>query len=157
DEGVSFRSFNWGMNAFSADEDGYPLVEPQRVRAFHSIIVDTRPGNDGFLSSSNVEYVDIGSTEPPALLPMLRLKDGSMQEGNKGTTRLDLIVTLSQNPTRTVTVNYATANGTAQAKSDYTAASGKLTFLPGQTSRTISVSIVTDRKREPTETFTVKL
>src|SRR5262249_22275572 len=115
DEGVSFRSFNWGMNAFSADEDGYPLVEPQRVRAFHSIIVDTRPGNDGFLSSSNVEYVDIGSTEPPALLPMLRIKDGSMQEGNKGTTRLDLIVTLSQSPTRTVTVNYATANGTAQA------------------------------------------
>jgi len=66
-------------------------------------------------------------------------------------------VTLSQSLTRTLTVNYATANGTAQAKSDYTAASGKLTFLPGQTSRTISVSIITDRKREPTETFTVKL
>jgi hypothetical protein len=56
-----------------------------------------------------------------------------------------------------VTVNYQTANGTAVAGSDYTAAFGTLTFSPGQTSRTIAVTVTGDRKREPHETFTVRL
>ena len=56
-----------------------------------------------------------------------------------------------------ITVSYSTANGTAVANSDYTAASGTLTFQPGETSRTISVSIKGDRKREADETFSVQL
>jgi hypothetical protein len=56
-----------------------------------------------------------------------------------------------------VTVNYATASGTAVATSDYTATNGTLTFQPSETSRTISVSIKGDRKREPNETFSVQL
>jgi hypothetical protein len=56
-----------------------------------------------------------------------------------------------------VTVNYSTANGTAMATSDYSATSGRLTFQPGETSRTIAVSIKGDRKRETNETFTVRL
>jgi hypothetical protein len=66
-------------------------------------------------------------------------------------------VTLSQSSSEWVSVNYATANGTAVAKSDYTATSGTLTFQPGETSRTISVSIKGDRKREANETFSVQL
>jgi chitinase len=87
----------------------------------------------------------------------LGIADESVREGNKGTIRLNLAVTLSRSTTDTVTVKYATANGTAQKKSDYSATSGTLTFQPGQTSRTISVSIKGDRKRESNETFTVKL
>ena len=56
-----------------------------------------------------------------------------------------------------ITVNYATANGTALAKQDYTATSGTLTFQPGDTSRTILISIKADRKREPNKTFSVYL
>jgi chitinase len=56
-----------------------------------------------------------------------------------------------------VTVNYATADGTAVAKSDYNSASGTLTFQPGQTSKTISVAIKGDRKREADETVLVQL
>jgi hypothetical protein len=105
---------------------------------------------------SRDDRVAIGT--PAALLPpFLTIADGSVLEGNKGTTHLNLAVTLSRSTTKTVTVKYATADGTAQKKSDYSATSGTLTFQPGQTSRTISVSIKGDRKREPNETFTVQL
>jgi hypothetical protein len=87
----------------------------------------------------------------------LTIADGSVKEGNKGATRLDLTVTLSRSASETVTVSYATRNNTALAKSDYTATSGWLTFQPGQTSLKISVWITTDRKREPNEKFTVIL
>jgi hypothetical protein len=93
----------------------------------------------------------------PPTPPALRILDASALEGNKGTSRLDLPVTLSRMSSDTVTVQYATANGTALAKQDYTATSGTLTFQPGQTSRTISIAVKTDRKREPHEAFTVRL
>jgi hypothetical protein len=67
------------------------------------------------------------------------------------------MVTLSRSVTDAVSVQYATVNGTAQAKSDYTATTGTLTFQPGETSRTITVSIKGDRKRELNETFSVEL
>jgi hypothetical protein len=43
-----------------------------------------------------------------------------------------------------ISVDYATSDGTASAGSDYTAASGMLTFVPGQTSQSFSVGIVDD-------------
>ncbi|HBL61393.1 MAG TPA: calcium-binding protein, partial [Cyanobacteria bacterium UBA8803] len=55
------------------------------------------------------------------------------------------------------TVNFATANGTATAGSDYTAVSGTLTFAAGETSKTITVPIVGDTTNESNETFTLNL
>src|SRR5439155_1902214 len=54
------------------------------------------------------------------------------------TTSATFIVSLLEPSGLTITVNYATANGTATAGQDYTAASGTLSFPPGQTSRTRS-------------------
>jgi chitinase len=87
----------------------------------------------------------------------LSILDGSVREGNRGTTWLDLTVSLSRYPDDVVTVKYQTADGTAKKKSDYTAASGTLLFQPDEISRVISIAIKTDRKREANETFTVKL
>ena len=43
-----------------------------------------------------------------------------------------------------MTVQYATANGTATAGSDYTATSGTLTFTPGQLTQTVTVPVLGD-------------
>jgi len=77
--------------------------------------------------------------------------------GSEATTPASIAVILSAASGQTVTVNYATANGTATAGSDYTATSGTLTFNPGVTSQTISVPIINDTTVEGNETFTVTL
>ena len=56
-----------------------------------------------------------------------------------------------------VSVEFATANGIALAGTDYTTASGTITFAPGETRRTILVQTLDDAAAEPTETFTVNL
>ena len=56
-----------------------------------------------------------------------------------------------------VSVDWATANGTAVAGSDYEAASGTLTFAPGETSKTVTVQLLGDVDLEPNETFYLNL
>ncbi|GIR77918.1 MAG: hypothetical protein CM15mP80_05430 [Alphaproteobacteria bacterium] len=58
---------------------------------------------------------------------------------------------------KTITVDYATADGSATATNDYVSSTGTLTFNPGETSKTISLSIVQDTIDELDETFTVSL
>jgi hypothetical protein len=89
--------------------------------------------------------------------PRISIGDVIVSEGNTGTTSATFTVTLSASSTSPVTVTYATANGTATAGSDYQAASGTLTFAPGETSKTITVLVYGDRVPEPNETFFVNL
>lgn len=161
--GVGFGC--WGFSAdygpFRTDEDGYPEFEPQSVFAGSTLYDNRVSGNSGWVESLG-DVVDFGSSEPPLPPPpppppALSIADGSVSEGNKGTTTLNLTVTLSRSSTEAVTVKYATLDGTALAKQDYTATSGTLTFQPGKTSGTISVAIAVDRKRESNETFWVQL
>ena len=70
---------------------------------------------------------------------------------------LILLLSLSAASSQSVTVDYATANGTATATNDYVSANGTLTFNPGDTSKTISVTIVQDTLDEVNETFTIGL
>jgi hypothetical protein len=78
-------------------------------------------------------------------------------EGNTGTVNATFTVTLSRATNVDVTVQYATADITAAAGSDYTAASGTVTIPAGQTTATVTVAVRGDRLPEPTETFAVNL
>ncbi len=87
-------------------------------------------------------------------LPALSIADADpVTEG--GTAQFE--VTLSAASGQIVTVSYATADGTAVADSDYTPATGTLSFQPGDRTRTISVSTVDDDDPESEEHFTVTL
>jgi len=66
-------------------------------------------------------------------------------------------VSLSPPSSVTATVSYATANGTATAGSDYTAASGIVTFAPGTTTQSVPVQVLGDVVVEADETFLVNL
>ena len=66
-------------------------------------------------------------------------------------------MSISEASTQTITVDYATANDKATAGEDYQAASGTLTFAPGETTKTVSVQVNGDTLYEPDETFFVNL
>ena len=66
-------------------------------------------------------------------------------------------VSLNSASASPVSVNYATADGTAIAGTDYTATAGTLTFAPGETSKTVSVPIATVMTGGPTKAFTLNL
>lgn len=89
--------------------------------------------------------------------PVLSVGDVSLVEGDKGTRRAKLAVTLSPESSSTVTVKYATVDASAQAPSDYSAKSGTVTFKPGQTSKTVSVAVRSDTLVEGDQSFTVSL
>lgn len=87
----------------------------------------------------------------------ISIADVSVVEGNNGTKRMTFTVVISSVSTQSVTVQYATANGTANAGSDYTLKSGSVTIAAGSLSANISVSIKGDRTTEPNETLFLNL
>ncbi len=91
--------------------------------------------------------------------PSLSIGNVSKLEGNKGQTNFTFTVSLSAASSQAVNVQFATAHGTALAGriNDYRAASGTLSFSPGTTSRTITITINADKTSEANETFFINL
>ena len=85
----------------------------------------------------------------------LSVADASAHENTDDA--LEFAVSLDRSSTLTVTVEYATSNGTATAGDDYTATSGTLTFTPGDVAKTVSVPIADDAIDEGAETMTLTL
>ncbi len=79
----------------------------------------------------------------------------SIVEGNSGVKVLQVPVSLSAPSGQTVTASWTTLNYEAVAPGDFTAASGTVTFAPGQTTQTVSVTIKGDTLDEPDERFLV--
>lgn len=110
------------------------------------------------LVAANFNGFDPGSTNTTPTPTLTLAPTGpSITEGNTGSQSLTFTVSLSAVASSTVTVQYATANGTATAGSDYTATSGTLTFAAGTTSQTITVPVLGDTTAESSETFTLAL
>ncbi len=89
--------------------------------------------------------------------PSLRINDVSLTEGNSGTKNFSFTVTLSTPSSQTVSVTYATADGSATGGSDYQATGATLIYTTGQTSKTVNVGVSGDSTGEPEETFFVNL
>ena len=85
----------------------------------------------------------------------LTVADAEVEEGPD--TAVAFQVTLSRAASGAVTVDYATADGTAVAGEDYTATSGTLTFAAGEVAKTVSVPVLDDAIDEGKETFRFSL
>jgi chitinase len=95
--------------------------------------------------------------DDPSTAMRLTIGDVRIARSDSGTRTAVFAVTLSKPATQQVTVNFATANGTAIAGTDYLAVSGTLTFAVGQTTQFVMVTIKGTTGAAPTRAFTVKL
>ena len=97
----------------------------------------------------NIERSDAG------VVKQLAVADAEATEGEDPS--LDFVVTLAPPADWTVTVAYATADGTATAGADYMATNGTLTFAPNETEKTVSVTVIDDTVEDTPETLTLEL
>jgi hypothetical protein len=112
------------------------------------------------LTSTDVDLADAqgrGSINDDDIAPAIAITDVSVNEGTGPSVFATFVVTLSGSSGLPVSVSYASANGTAKAPGDYIAVTGTLVFAPGETSKTIQVSVVGDSTAERTENFYLNL
>ncbi len=108
-------------------------------------------------ASDNNGHTNLSNPFDVAVSNSLAIASGAALEGNSGTTNILFNVTLSPSRALPVTVNFATVDGSATAGSDYTATNGTLNFAPGETNKTILVTVSGDTELEPNESFLVRL
>jgi subtilisin family serine protease len=116
--------------------------------------ITTDPFDPAVPTPQQVNFAVIGREPPP---PALRVIAPSRPEGNEGLTEFVFTVQLDRWPTQVVTVNYATADGSAIRNEDYQPTSGVLRFGVGEMSKTVSVMVIGDRREESDETFSLVL
>ena len=156
---LDFTTGNWNtphrVTVTGVDDDDLDGDVEYNVRFAFSTAA--APGGDG--NYRGLDPVDVALTNLDDDLSILSVSGGGeVAEGDSGTTaRASFTVTLSPARRQAVSVSYATSDGTAEAGSDYESASGTVTFSPGETSKTVTVTINGDDEAEANETFTLAL
>jgi serralysin len=129
-------------------------------------VTQTASGNDlvlalGSNGSITVKGYYLQSTPPTisygGVIPAASIADATVVEGNSGTTNAVFTVSLSAPAAGGESVMVSTVNGSATAGSDFTAVNTPVTFLAGETQRSVAVAIIGDTAVESDETFSVQL
>lgn len=97
-----------------------------------------------------VNFSRVGA-QPPGIV----VNSQATAEGDSGTRQISFTVSLTTASPEAWTVSYATSDATAQAGVDYISGAGTLTFLPGETSKTVSIDIIGDTQVEEDEAFSI--
>jgi DNA-binding beta-propeller fold protein YncE len=135
------------------DQEGRLYVADQTTDALHRFDSQGNYQDDPVTSSASSLQGPLGiAFDAQGRLLISSKNDNAVYRYDRGVT-----VTLSAASATPVTVNYATADGTATAPGDYTAQSGTVTFAPGQTSRLILLATHYDGAADGNETFGVQL
>ena len=147
----------------TCDEDGNTAAFPSANHARISLAGRT-PGEIIYFrvlprnTDNQGEFSICAFDETVAVIPTISINDLRINEGNSGTKQFDFTVSLSSPSTNSVTINYRTQDVSATSPSDYVAvANTMLTFNPGETAKTASITVNGDISIESNETFKVKL
>ncbi len=143
----------------------HTVVEPNYSTQGIAVLANTLALNGGTIRSAGGTSAVLGHTglghdsnHKVDWRPTISVADARANEGAGAKAAFE--VSLSRAFTSSehrVTVDYATADGTAKAGEDYTATSGTLTFAPGETAKTVNVPILDDALDEGEETFVLRL
>ena len=141
-----------GQLTLHLDDVQVQLSGAQSERYFYWTVAD--PG----WQAGQTVAVKLTRTDPDAVAvagPGLSVADTQVREAEGAV--LSFRVTLEEAQASTVSVRYATSDGTATAGADYEAVSGALRFGPGETAKTVSVPVLNDAHDEGSETLALAL
>ena len=108
-------------------------------------------------SGATILTAQATGTIDPSALPSVSIASAMMLASDTVTTSLGFVISLSAPSPQTVTVAYATADGTATAGVDYVSSSGSVTFPSGAVSQTVMVQLKPASQFSLARTFTVSL
>ena len=134
------------------DDLQMPLRGSPGVRYFYWVV-----DHPGWQAGQTVA-VKLTRTDPDAVVvtgPGVSVADAQVQEAEGAA--LSFSVRLDEAQDSTVSVRFATSDGTATAGADYVGQSGALRFAPGQTGKTVWVAVLNDAHDEGSETMTLTL
>ena len=152
-DGIESTTFFYQWLSDEADIEGgtdatYTLTAAEEGKKIKVRVTFTDDGGTG---------ETLVSTATGAVTARGKLSVADAEASEEEDAALAFVVTLDPAAMSSVTVDYATANGTATAGEDYSAASGTLTFEPGDTTKTVSVQISDDAEDDDGETLTLSL
>ena len=137
---------------YAIDNAGYNgTIGPNSVTEFGFV------GAPGNVTTPPTNYVLNGIPLDGRPTPKVSIGSVTVSEADTSNATASFPVTLGAESSGPVTVRFATENGTATSGNDFFAASGTLTFQPGETQKNIDVAILGDLIDENDETFTVTL
>ncbi len=163
------RLFDAGGNQLASNDNADSTTTASYVRADLTAGVTYYVGVSGTGNSTYDPVDGTGTTDATstglytlsvaaATMPAITVADpAAVNPTAAGGTTLAFVVSLDQPAAAAVTVDYATADGTAVAGTDYTATAGTLTIAAGQTSGTVDVPVLYDANANGTLTFTLDL
>ncbi|WP_373541312.1 Calx-beta domain-containing protein [Chamaesiphon sp.] len=161
--GVDYTNLTGTVTFLAGQETATVTVQPtadNTAEGIESVVLTIDNGAGYNLSDrSRQARITIADNSSIVELPTtVSIDNVGFTEGNIGTKDAIFNVTLNKPSEVEITVEVATADGTATAGSDYTALDKTTVyFAPGETTKQIAVSISGDRDIEPDETFTVIL
>ena len=134
-------------------------VEMLQARSLHtaSLLPDGTVLIAGGLAGTNLastELYDPARTKPP---PAVSIANAAMPEGNTGLTNITFNLTLSAPMGLPVSVDFATADGSAWSGLDFVATNGTVMFAPGVTNQTLTVAVIGNLNYELDKSFQVNL
>jgi subtilisin family serine protease len=132
----------------------YPNATPAEIR--RGILDSTTATTSLSTRTVTKGRLNVASAITRSPAPKITISDVQVDEGSLAATTATFTVNLSVASAVPVTVRFASAFGTA-SKKDFTAVKGTITFSPGETSKTIPVTIVGDTIVEGPETFRINL
>jgi hypothetical protein len=150
---------------YTAQTNGYTFAMGETLKTFQFTIADRpsapavsqftitlfAPSAGAYLGTTTTHTVSLQNDRAPVEIA------SATYAATTNDASVDITVTRTGNTTIPVTVAYSTANGTATADEDFTAAMGTLSFLAGQTTKTINVPLLGNRHAADGVQFTLDL
>ncbi len=155
--GVDYTNVSGSLTFPAGDTDpqtiSIPIIDDDLDEDNETVIVTLSNPTNASIGTASHTYTIIDNDDEPSV----EFTGSSLLQGEEGAvSQVSMDVELSTVSGRTVTVDYSTS-GDADESVDYNIAAGPLTFLPGETTKNISLTIIDDSSGEADETIIVTL